>query len=235
MYAHEPDELLQPCVRHPSSHTHRPNAPHSAGVVAVALACRWEASGKFDATRPDCAEGFPSVGSGGCFLSHLGVLRLILERGYKQPLVLEDDASFCREFRDNPEPWIRELNALPWDLCYFGGQTEAPVVSAGRFASCSVGVQTSHAYAVGCRVVPALVEYLEATLRRPPGHADGGPKHVDGAFTMFRERHPEVRTLIATPPIAIQRSSRSDIGRRGLWDRLPIVRDLATVARSLLK
>ena len=52
----------------------------------------------------------------------------------------------------------------------------------------------------------------------------------DGALTWFRRAHPEIRTLLVSPSVAGQRSSRSDLSPRP-WDRVPGVRD--AVAKSL--
>ena len=55
--------------------------------------------------------------------------------------------------------------------------------------------------------------------------------HVDGAYSMFRMRRPDVRTLMASPSLGGQRSSRSDIATNQWYDRTPILRGLARIAR----
>jgi glycosyl transferase family 25 len=52
----------------------------------------------FPAVRPTDRGEFPSIGSRGCFLSHLGVLRDAAERGFGLILLLEDDVDFTRHF-----------------------------------------------------------------------------------------------------------------------------------------
>ena len=78
---------------------------------------------------------------------------------------------------------------------------------------------------------PLLVEYLEACLVRPPGDPVGGPMHVDGALSMFRSFHPEFITLIAQPPLASQRSSRSDISARS-FESVAGLRQAISLARK---
>ena len=56
--------------------------------------------------------------------------------------------------------------------------------------------------------------------------------HVDGAYSMFRARSPEVLTLAASPSLGWQRSSRSDIAANRWYDRQPGLRTLACLARK---
>jgi glycosyl transferase, family 25 len=58
----------------------------------------------------------------GCKDSHLGIIKLAKQRGYKKVLILEDDIVF----QQNPH-YILELNQAilnDWDMLYFGGQVE---------------------------------------------------------------------------------------------------------------
>ena len=55
------------------------------------------------------------------------------------------------------------------------------------------------------------VLFMEELQQRPPGHPDGGPMHIDGAYSTFRVQNPDVVTLIASPNLGWQRSSRSDV------------------------
>jgi glycosyl transferase, family 25 len=59
--------------------------------------------------------------------------------------------------------------------------------------------------------IPMFAGFLRQVLDRPPGHPEGGPMHVDGAYTTFRRNHPEFMTLAAIPSLGHQRASRSDI------------------------
>jgi hypothetical protein len=55
--------------------------------------------------------------------------------------------------------------------------------------------------------------------------------HVDGAYSMFRMRYPDRVTLMATPSLGSQRSSRSDIATNKWYDRTPVIREIASIAR----
>ena len=80
--------------------------------------------------------------------------------------------------------------------------------------------------------VDRLLRFLEELQQRPPGHPDGGPMHLDGAYSTFRAQNPDVVTLIASPNLGWQRSSRSDIYPNAWFDRVPGFRQLAGAART---
>jgi hypothetical protein len=92
---------------------------------------------------------------------------------------------------------------------------------------------TTHFYALNGRILRPLHDHLEACLQRPTGHPLGSPMHVDGAYSLFRMQHPDVVTLMATPSLGGQRSSRSDIFPNKWYDRLPLTRQLAGLARGV--
>ncbi len=72
-------------------------------------------------------------------------------------------------------------------------------------------------------VAADIVAYMEAMLHRPGGHPDGGPMHVDGAYSWFRRAHGGLITVLAVPEVAYQRSSRTDIGQTRWFDRIPLL------------
>ena len=90
----------------------------------------------------------------------------------------------------------------------------------------------AHCYAVTAEVLPRLCPYLEAMILRPSGSPDGGPMHFDGALGWFRRNHPDVPTVLVSPSLAHQRSSRSDL-TPSWFDRLPVVSALASHARRI--
>jgi hypothetical protein len=85
---------------------------------------------------------------------------------------------------------------------------------------------TAHFYAVNGRCLPKLVAFLETVIARPPGHPDGGPMHVDGAYGTFRKQNPGILTLVASPSLGSQR----DISPSKL-DQMPWVRTLIELLR----
>jgi hypothetical protein len=187
----------------------------------------------FPAIRPDEAAGFPSIGARGCALSHLSVLRGAWREGAARVLILEDDVSFARRFREEQGGIADALDREAWDFVYLGHQLEVGEASPARLVPYPGAISLAHFFGVNGRVLDRLVPFLEALLGRPPGHPDGGAMHVDGAYSTFRTLNPDVTTLVSCPSLGWQRSSRSDIAERPWWDRVPGFRWLAGPARTV--
>lgn len=190
----------------------------------------------FAAIRPEDAAGFPTIGTRGCFLSHLGVLRQALAEGRDSVLICEDDLDFAPDMLARLPALTTDLKQHPWSLFYGGYATvpDAETVARGLArAAPGCGMIGAHFYAVRGAALADLVRYLEAILTRPPGDPAGGPMHVDGAISRFRADHPGHATLVASPPLGVQRASRTDIHDLHWFDRWPLVRDLAGGLRRL--
>lgn len=74
--------------------------------------------------RFDAIDAGPRNGNVGCCASHKAVMGLIVERGYKNSLVFEDDSvvreQFRNSFNDEVVAPLRELSPN-WDAVYLGG------------------------------------------------------------------------------------------------------------------
>ncbi|WP_333830240.1 glycosyltransferase family 25 protein [Pararhodobacter sp.] len=187
----------------------------------------------FPAIRPDSAGGFPGIGVRGAYLSHLGVLEALLEKGWERALILEDDVAFCSDFETRFPPAAARLRAGPWDMAY-GHATFTDLPAPQGLAELPADRPLDLLHFVGMRAQTArlAVPFLRAMLARPTGSPEGGPMHVDGAYNWFRAAHPGLRVLAACPPLAVQRPSRSDIASARWYDRLPGLRALATRLRQ---
>jgi glycosyl transferase, family 25 len=185
------------------------------------------------APRPKDANGFPSRGVYGNFLSHLEIHKQALEDGLESVWVLEDDAIFSRRMVRSQEALAHELQHRKWDLCFFGhtlrkelaGQPPGLVPPTADFP-------WAHCYAVHSQVLPRLVDYLERTLDRPPGHPEGGKLYIDAAFTLFRRFNPDVIALVSNPRLSIQKGCFSSLNDRRWYDK-SVTRGLVSAARNL--
>ncbi|HUP10536.1 MAG TPA: glycosyltransferase family 25 protein [Caldimonas sp.] len=191
----------------------------------------------FDAVRPDYAGEFSSIGSRGCYLSHLGVLRRALSLDLRSILVLEDDLDFIDAFPAAMAHASERLATEPWAMFYGGGRMDAPPRRSPARGCVALdpdeGVGTTHFYALRGPIIADLANYLELLLARPAGHPDGGPMHVDGAYCWFRRRHPEYLTLLASPELGYQRLSRTDVHDLRWYDRSLGVRHLMSLVRRV--
>jgi len=188
----------------------------------------------------ETAGEFPSIGARGCYHSHLNALRLAEARGARSVLIVEDDADFVGEIAET----LDELRGRNWSV-FYGGHLErrddqdgaSPrIVDDCHFISSLCprsAIMGAHFIGFRGRAIPAVIAHLEGIMSRPQGHADGGAMHVDGAYNWARRANPELRNYIAERPIAVQRSSRSDIAALKWWDQLPVSRELAALARGL--
>jgi GR25 family glycosyltransferase involved in LPS biosynthesis len=135
----------------------------------------WEAIFQ-PATRPDTADGFPSVGARGCFLSHLATLnRGLGTRGHV--LIMEDDLSFVKDF---PRLWnaaIEDLETKNWSI-FYAGHTLTTEHESLSILPPSQGILCSHFVLIHADAMQTIVDGLSAILSRPPGHPDGGPMHA---------------------------------------------------------
>jgi glycosyl transferase family 25 len=192
----------------------------------------------FAAVRPDDAGGFSSIGARGCFMSHLGVLEDASARGLERILIIEDDVDFLRGF---PESFARATDALgarQWSFFY--DMSPSLVGKTFDFAGGPLAtvppdliVNLTHFVAIRGPALAEARDYLKRMLARPPGSPDGGPMHVDGAYSWFRRHHPDRPTLVYDRALTRQRPSRTDIHDNKWFDRTPVVRGLVGLARKL--
>jgi hypothetical protein len=181
----------------------------------------------YPAIDPHEAVGFLNARYRGCFLSHLAVLNLARNAGYRTVLIVEDDCDFGPGFATT----ATALADAEWGIAYLG-HGEHPSAGPSPFLEWPPAspVILAHCYAVRAVVLPLLCAYLEAMILRPAGSPDGGPMSPDGALDWFRRAHPEIRTLLASPSVAGQRSSRSDLSPNP-WDRVPGVKHAVAALR----
>ncbi|MDP3088413.1 MAG: glycosyltransferase family 25 protein [Methylotenera sp.] len=190
----------------------------------------------FPAIRPESADGFPTIGTRGCFMSHLGVLRNAKLAGYNRILVFEDDLDFVPDFNLRIAETLSHLKQHAWSVFYGGYELLNAKEKSNEIIDTidsSKAIMTCHFMAIQGNAIAELVDYFEVMLRRPPGAVDGGPMHVDGAYSWFRRAHPDHITFIAQPELGHQRSSRTDIHDLNWYDRVVIVRDVVQWLRKI--
>jgi hypothetical protein len=201
-------------------------------LQALGESCDGHRLGFFDAVEPDDAGGFPSRGVRGCYMSHLAVLEAAARDDLPMLLVMEDDVAFVRDAGELLIDAIEQLARVEWDIAYFGhAMDRAP--GAPRWLPVTGPMRYAHCYAVHRRALRRLIEFLQQVLAREPGHPDGGPMHVDGAFSTFIARHADIRAVYFSRNMVYQRPSRTDLHRPSLIDRHPLLRQAAVPLRWL--
>jgi hypothetical protein len=157
------------------------------------------------------------------------VLREAKKRELSNVLILEDDVAFSPLLGKSVDELCRALEE-PWDFAYLGHVEKLAAPSRLRLTRYAGPLVTAHCYAVNGSVLEELIGFLERVLTRPAGHPQGGPMHLDGALTMFRQANPEKVTLIAEPNLAWQRSSRSDL-HSNWFQQAPVFGEMYDAAR----
>lgn len=137
-----------------------------------------------------------SRGDLGCTLSHLKVTKLAKERKLKSYLVFEDDVELDPNFN---ELLLKYLEYIPsdWDMIYFGGNHNKPLVKINEHISKMTQTFTTHAMIVKDTVYDKMIEMWSKENEK-----------VDVALS---ELHRDNNCYVFTPHIAFQRPSFSDI------------------------
>lgn len=187
----------------------------------------------FRAIRPEDAGLFPSLGARGCFMSHLAIIEEALRDGLDNVLVMEDDLAIDPRLLTAPGAMAQRLAQPDWQFAYLGHIEATSNAPLPCWRENSKPMATTHFYALNRSALEPLRDHLRACLQRSPGHPLGSPMHVDGAYSLYRLQHPGTVTLMTTPSLGGQRSSRSDIYPNKWYDRMPLIRQLAGMARKL--
>lgn len=167
----------------------------------------------FSAIRPSDAGRFTSVGARGVYESQKTILKAAAA-AEQSVLILEDDCAFIAGAQDYVLP-------ADWSILYGGYDASNPNDLAN---SDIIGAHMMGFSRQGANMVSAYLEQLEYDGIHPP---------IDAAYVWFRRAYPDVETHFAVPPLAGQRSSRSDIADLKWFDRVPVIRPLASSLRAL--
>jgi glycosyl transferase, family 25 len=187
----------------------------------------------FSAIRPHSLEGFPSIGAYGCFLSHYTALKQARDDGMRRVLIMEDDLKISEHFREQESEILSELQKIDWAFVYLGHVIPTIELDQKPLQIYKKPILCSHFVGVNHSILDLLILFLEQVMQRPEGHPDGGPMHVDGAYSTFRQQNPNIVTLVANPSMGKQRSSRSDIAPNRWFDEVPLLKKLISLVRQL--
>jgi len=176
---------------------------------------------------------WPGLGARGCFLSHYNILKQALDAGARNVLILEDDLDFSPSLPTVTPEVLRQLEREDWGFLYLGHIESLPSdENSLPLVPWAGPLRTTHFLAVNRSALKRVVFFLEQVMSRPDGHPLGGPQHVDGAYSMCRAQNEDIRTLVASPSLGWQRSSRSDISA-SRYETIPVVREMLGAARRI--
>ncbi len=139
-----------------------------------------------------------SPGDIGCTLSHLNVVKLAKERGYKKYFVTEDDIEFADDFNEKFEEYFKQLPS-DWDIVYGGGSNVGGLVDVTPNISRIIKTYTTHAFGVKESMYDAMIEVWS------------NPEKVDISLSSLQTKF---NCYIFQPHICFQRGSYSDLLER---------------------
>lgn len=189
----------------------------------------------FPAIRPEEAGVWPTIGTLGCFMSQLSVLSVAREAGHHSILILEDDLDWSQTFLQTPAADIAAWKDAEWDFLHAGLEAAGEGDTHVRLKTLTAQDELMLTHFIGLRgaIIGEARDYLNAITKRPLGSPDGGPMHLDGAYQWYRRAHPHRISAIGQPRLALQRWSRTDIHDLSWKDRIPVVREVIGVIRTL--
>ena len=175
---------------------------------------------------------FPSIGSRGCFLSHLEILKQARAKKMNSIVIIEDDLAISSRLQNFIPNIASALGTIDWSILYLGHIEEIKTDKEFELVLYHKPVMTTHFYAVNANIFDRLIFFLESVLERPSGHPDGGPMHYDGALSTFRQQNSDMKTLLVIPNLGWQRSSRSDVASAKWFDVISFIKPLITRIRK---
>jgi hypothetical protein len=159
----------------------------------------------------------------GCFNAHFNIYRLMVERGYKNCIIFEDDVHFVRKIQE--AEYAEFLDTHDWDVFYFGHKPDhrQKTFAWSTIRSHIVKVKTNdrHAYAMSqkCAQVMAKMPWsgifgdrlLRSTTKEayalyPMGAIQSGPLFTDSFYNGITEKFNEYYGLINQRPFQLFRT-----------------------------
>ena len=182
--------------------------------------------------------GNPSVR--GCFHSHSECIRSAYQLGKKSVLLIEDDIALSSSMNRLTPSIISQLECTPWDFFYLGYEHTGKTARADSRTTkitllpttVTTEIGTTHFLAINSRIFVTLLKHLDRVANGVEGDQEFGPMPIDGAFNVFRRKHPDVQCLIANPKLGWQRPSRSEITPQA-FDRFKSLRAIVDVIRDI--
>jgi hypothetical protein len=193
----------------------------------------------FPGIRPTESDEFPTIGARGCFLSHYEIIKISNKLKINNFLIIEDDLNFSKNFEKIITEAIIELKNTQWSIFYGGYKIHQYKIKKTNNKIYEISnhlpVGETHFIAFNNEITNELLDYLYKILQRKGGDPEGGPMHIDGAYSWFRNSHPKFKTFICIPELGYQRSSRTDVRNLDWFDKSPIIKNLIAIARIVKK
>lgn len=147
----------------------------------------------------------PGLGNHGCTASHRAVMDLIVQRGYRNSFIFEDDSVVRHRFRDSfSHEIVAPLAELPddWEMFYAGaGYGTMPRGWFSKHLILAGQLKTTSSYAVTAKTAEFLRELI------PVGTANS----IDNIYAGFNET---ARCFVSEPRFFFQYDNYSNLQER---------------------
>ena len=181
---------------------------------------RWEESLKeFDSIGiTDRVERFSGIkdvnGNNGCGMSHIEIVKICKKMNYQRPLILEDDVIFLDNAADNLKKSLEELKEYEnWSLFYLGGTLNRKPMQKLNNTIVTDFMATTSSYLLNPSMYDFIIE--DAPKYYYDNWVTAGRWPIDDYYVCKIQREyaneNDVYAFAATPLIALQRDSYSDI------------------------
>ena len=157
------------------------------------------------------AKKHPESGIRGCLESHVEVVKMAKEKGWKYLMILEDDALFTVKK-------LEKLKRIPenWDMLYLGGTVNIKYILEDQLITnmpwVPVSIWTTHCYIINMENEWVVEQILKAVDHDLP---------IDNYYISYI--HYRKHTYVHNPMMCLQRNGFSDIeGEEVCYDKMPL-------------
>ena len=188
----------------------------------------------YHAVKPENRGNYRTNGARGIHFSHRSIFEDAIKNRYNKVLIFEDDVLFKRNITNEHEnKIIKDLDLLNWDIVMFGYLMPKKKIDGFGIVPYPDITRGTHFYGIDLRFMDRIVPYMYECEKRPPGHPLGGPMSRDAVVNHFRLLNSDVQFYISTTNLAVQRSSRTDLGTDGVLDKFKPASVLVNLLRKL--
>lgn len=139
-----------------------------------------------------------AIGALGCLLSHISVIQIAKNRGYKKILILEDDARFFDDHQKIFDNAIKQLEGKSYDMLYLSTYHKIPGKKISKNVLKMVRGYTTVSYIISDSLYDDVINM-----------ASKSRKEIDVFYS--KKIHPNYNCLSVHPVIIYQNSGISDI------------------------
>lgn len=134
-------------------------------------------------------------GEQGCILSHINILKSMVEQGLEKILILEDDVSFVDNLNNLLDCYIKQVPPN-WDMLYLGGNHIKQPIKISENIGKLIKTYTTSYYAITNSMARFLISQI---------------KHDSAIDVFYSSFHPDFNCYVLMPHLAWQRPNYSDI------------------------